>query len=509
MLQNILLKANEWNSISALGKHINVVLAAGDIDARITMQNSTTFETKLVSGMAFPVPVGFVSVAFRSEVTQQTKIWLGDLPLSYIPLELKTVGASSLTQSRKSVFFGKITELVPPRIGRGKVTVQANKAFNIGGIGSTLNSTITIQAGDSFSINTQDAIYAHSLDKDDIEVEVSKPAIPMQVNRASADVGQCDDMYFNHVLNEVMAYRGYGLKFYALSADLSTMGASLPCNGGSSFNLMIGTGRVVGDTLVILCLVGGKMTERTIELSDYSYIDKDISGGVSVGNAGHAEIYGSKYLVKYGPNSGDNVVIGSFDNSSAQVVDLSTLNWTNKIAAAAYINKDGNIAVMGRDGVCAVTEDLGVTWTSVPLSIADTYTNEKKTGIDTERGRIYLCSGSDIFYSSDGGYTYNDMIEAPMMNGRHSDIQRFGVSGGYLHILTRDGVLSYDVEAGAWDSLQLRGVVGGDITHRGLAVDNSGKVFLLLQSAGVHVIELAGEVVTVGGLGVSIMSELN
>ena len=67
MLENILINAGLHTEIAKQGKFISVVLAAGTVRARIRKVGGQVLATNLVSGMAFPVPEGFESVAFRSD----------------------------------------------------------------------------------------------------------------------------------------------------------------------------------------------------------------------------------------------------------------------------------------------------------------------------------------------------------------------------------------------------------------------------------------------------------
>ena len=149
MLHNILLQAGIQTEIAKKGKFINVVLAAGEITARIRHIDGGVLETKLISGMAFPVPEGFASVGLTSDVSQQTKVWLGDMPLTYSPSESVVVGSRALSSHGVELYHNQITEILPARNGRGKITLQADKEFHLAGAGGTLNNAIKIPAGEN------------------------------------------------------------------------------------------------------------------------------------------------------------------------------------------------------------------------------------------------------------------------------------------------------------------------------------------------------------------------
>lgn len=173
MLHNVKINAGQHTEIAKQGKFINVVLAAGEIEARIHISGGQAFQTKLVSGMAFPVPQGFQSASFSSDTSQQMKIWLGDLPLTYSPLEAKFVGASAVKSSSGVIGYGTPKVLVPPLAGRGKVTISAKEDIYIGGVGLTPKNAVLVPANQPVSIATQGAIYGYSDNPDNTTVEVA------------------------------------------------------------------------------------------------------------------------------------------------------------------------------------------------------------------------------------------------------------------------------------------------------------------------------------------------
>lgn len=163
MLHNVKINAGQHTNIAKQGRFINVVLAAGVIEARIRLNDGQMFQTQLVSGMAFPVPNGFQSASFSSSSDQQVKVWLSDLPLTYSPLESRVVGSSAVVSSAHKVYYGKVTELIPAESGRGKVVISPQEDIYIGGVGVVPTSAIKIDAGTRFEISTQGALHAYSL----------------------------------------------------------------------------------------------------------------------------------------------------------------------------------------------------------------------------------------------------------------------------------------------------------------------------------------------------------
>jgi len=209
MLHNILLKAGEYTEIAKQGKFLNVVLAAGEITVRIRMSDLSTFETKLISGMSFPTEKEFQSVAFTSDTSQQTKVWVGDLPLSYSPMNSKVVGSSALRSGFGRSFYGEPSVLLGAESGRGKVTLSSLEDFFVGGKGVTKDSAIKIDAGSVFSISTQGAIYSFTDNQSDIRKEVGEPSIPLSFIDSELVVSGGSCLYYSS-FDDTLIFRKSG-----------------------------------------------------------------------------------------------------------------------------------------------------------------------------------------------------------------------------------------------------------------------------------------------------------
>ena len=92
---------------------------------------------------------------------------MGDLPLTYSPLESKTVGSSSLVSSVAKTYFGEIAPLLPAQSGRGKVTIYPQSDIFIGGSGLSKTNAIKILGGQKFEISTQGEVNAEIDTKSD------------------------------------------------------------------------------------------------------------------------------------------------------------------------------------------------------------------------------------------------------------------------------------------------------------------------------------------------------
>jgi hypothetical protein len=167
MLHNVLLKAGFSTEIAKQGRFLNVVLAAGEVEARIRLVTGEVLQTNIVSGMAFPVSQGFISVSFLSGETQKVKVWLGDLPLTYSPIESKIVGSTALISTVAKASFGDAKQLLPERVGRKSLTINSSKSLFVGSSDVRPSSAIEIPANTNFTLDTQAALWGYSSDKTD------------------------------------------------------------------------------------------------------------------------------------------------------------------------------------------------------------------------------------------------------------------------------------------------------------------------------------------------------
>jgi hypothetical protein len=167
MLHNVLLKAGFSTEIAKQGKFLNVVLAAGEVEARIRLITGEVLQTNIVSGMAFPVSQGFISVSFLSSETQKVKVWLGDLPLTYSPIESKIVGSTALISTVAKASFGDAKQLLPERVGRKSLTINSSKSLFVGSSDVRPSSAIEIPANTNFTLDTQASLWGYSSDKTD------------------------------------------------------------------------------------------------------------------------------------------------------------------------------------------------------------------------------------------------------------------------------------------------------------------------------------------------------
>jgi len=404
MLHNILLKANEWNSISKQGKYLNVVLAAGDISARITLLNNSTFETKLVSGMAFPIPDGFQSVAFLSETSQQTKIWLGDLPLTYTPNELITVGSKSMQSTQKELVYGELTTLLPARVGRGKATLQADKDFYLGGTGSSVGSAIKISAGTLFEFSTQGAVFGYSIDQNDTPHYFNNVDLPLSELPVKTVLSEVSHLVYNPVSTR-MIYQRQGYLYHANKDDFS--GETLitnPLNGSmiSSQDIIIEE-----DGFTLFGFDDVRLTKVKFLFDDYSYVATEIANTPANAGAYNIDIKGNEFVL-----AASNMKLwrGSLDGGNYAEISLVTYP---AIATANHIRFLANgdlIAFQQSTGDYAITSDDGVNWSQHQL-LSYSGMAPKQASLDPVTGFLYMPSAGtfDLVVSKDNGVSWSNV----------------------------------------------------------------------------------------------------
>lgn len=476
MLQNILLKAGEWNSIAKQGKFINVVLAAGDISARITKLNNQTFETKLVSGMAFPIPDGFQSVAFLSDVSQQTKVWLGDLPLTYSPIESKTVGSSTLNSTVKEAYSGQANILLPAKMGRNKITISPEKPIKVGGVGVTTSSGIKIAAGEVFSLQTQGAVYA---------IEDSG-GYPMRYTATLTDGDIAVPLSAGPSLKNGLAVSPDGKTLFSVSSggtsvymyDAETMESKGSVAG---FGTVVGYAvTVIGDDIVWSATGSGApwYTLNMITL-EHGY---EVVNSVTNSRAEHSAARG-----------GTRFCVDGFFNA---MVDVGG-GWTTNVITGAFgniygcdIDVNGDLYAVTQTQLCKSIDD-GVTWQITPLP--KNSTGEHALSIDESDGKMYLVTTSGLYSSIDGGATFAIEVGGAGMNAVEAS---FGTV-----VVTNSNHINFKFGDGEWVSYvkylqQVRGLCIG-----------KGRVFVGTSNSGMLV--FSGEPVAVGGLKVAVMEEVN
>jgi len=491
MLHNILLKAGEYTEIAKQGKFLNVVLAAGEITARIRMNDLSTFETKLVSGMAFPVPQGFQSVAFFSDTSQQTKIWLGNLPLTYAPMESKVVGSSALQSRKEKTFFNKPTITVESASGRGKIILQAEKDFFVGGAGMSISNSVKVKSGDLFSLNTQGAIYTYSGDDEDKEV-LTSDILPLN-NSSAVDFGaaQVHAPLYNHITDEVIFFSGGVVS----RIDRGLLSSSIVIVTGLESNTTTPNQRpfIDNDNLVLFGFKSGDFCKSVISLVDYSLeiVPLVVSAPFTIFQT--VFNHGDEFLVLDGLAT-KKIYKGNLDGASTVEVINSPLTASKN----GFLLADGGVCVVDNDYArLHVTHDNGVTWVIRLLPGGITY-GHWLVCCDAVRGYILYAkdSVSGFYLSKDNALSWEYIS---IVSGK--SLYSLYCVDGVVFCGLGGGVAVYDVDTLSSEEIgDLGNVLGFTPSSAGLAFADGGAGTLL---------EFSGVQKTVGGMGISILEEIN
>jgi hypothetical protein len=500
MLHNIKIIKGLSTELAKKGQYINIVLAAGEVELRARKLNGSVFQTTVVSGMAFQIDEGFSSVSVTSDVNQQTKIWLGDVPLTYSPLELKVVGSSAMQSYGVNLFYNQITEILPARNGRGKLTLQSEKDFRIGGIGSNLNNSIQVAAGSMFEFSTQGAVFGYSTNANDLPKLVSKLGASPEISASATSMtARVDTTVYNPVFDEVISAQENG--YYRFPADTlsSHIVVSISGYGKITHNEMHSDDE--GFYLF------GLKTDKTlwaiyIAFDGYVIVSETQISAPFDGNPGwqpniaYIDIVGDRFIAF----DGYQLREGKLDGTEQGLVDISNAGGSLN---SGTINAAGEYW-FGYSGNWILTADKGVTWErGVFPTTANT--TPKSTVVDGVTGEFYVISGDHLLKSSDGGRTWGKTVVIPE-NGANA-ITAINVVGGHIYAATFNALFYYNADAGSWLSVQYDGAY-----HPiNLPIGTNGYVYICSAggSAAGNLASVAGEVELVGGMQVNVMEEIN
>jgi hypothetical protein len=498
MLQNIKLKAGLYTELAGNGRFVNVVLAAGELQIRLRSRDGSTFQTQLVSGMAFELPRGFVSAAFLSEVTQQTKVWLSDLPLTYTPVEQKIVGSTAVISNSGKAFFGNAAEMLAQRQGRKGVSIFAKEDFYIGGSDVNQINAVKVAANETTKIDTQAAIYAFSL---------NSANAPKKVVIAGSEPEILEDQSYSGV-------RSYGFSSAAMAAPQAGIVDKVYVLGMSGVNTVTNDELRFGETVFTGSMQG--------------------EGGADT-SAGYNNHY-------YGiTKSGNALTLVDVDMATGDYVESVIYTHTESIAITRFRVNNGRIALAcnsaGYDGF-ALVGDLGgemvlkpfpaafgtagdmqllstgavvVTKTahtshsnlndagfSVPVATPYESFNINFLSLDRANDTIYIQFSNFISKSENMGVSWEAAflgVDSPIASVSVND--NSAIIAAYYKVFISDGYgglveVPYPTEAG--------------MNASSAFPTPTGEVYIT-DNSNIHILQ--GETKTVGGLDVAIMEEIN
>jgi hypothetical protein len=496
MLNNIKLNAGAYTELAITGRFINIVLAAGEIQARMRLKNGSTFQTKLVSGMSFELPEGFVSAAFLSETGQQTKIWLSNLPLTYSPLESRIVGASGLASSSAKVLYGAAKMIKPATVGRAKLTVFAPDDIYVGGVGLTAASAVKVSAGTTRDFSTQSALFGYT---DKSIYQGKEIAKPMVVN--DMPLAKTIDNYWkgqvHYSTERDYLYIGYENGYRVVDAKTYELirwhgfanVRKAPVEYSATRYWSEFNGRLY---TVVSCAYDTVLIEIDMELDSHKNI----------------------MLWDDGINDVQDYFLDFNNNQSAVILDqkkLITGNMENAIEVTPPANMVSDtlraVVILGGELYLysrhyqVKSADMGLTWgtvTGLPFSLV----SWGGIQLDEITGLFYGCDQWEIYTSLNGVNWVHSYDHAHSKN-----IYDIFVAGGYFYGVGEKYLVT-SIDAGkTWHEQDLDILGIGTTGSMCVTAASNGRVYISNAETGLHV--FSGEAVTVGGLDIAIMEEIN
>lgn len=498
MLNNIKINAGLYTEKAGTGRHINIVLAAGEIEARVRMSNGETFQTTLISGMSFEVPRGFVAVAFTSDVSQQTKVWLSDLPLTYSSQDSRVVGSSAVESYSKKVMFSTPTELLSAKAGRGKSLISASEDIKIGGVGVSPSSAVNIPANVPFEISTQGALFAYSenpANAGSVVVSIGDTGFKTSESGVVAQTGQ---MVYAERDSEFLIISGGTINRYK-AADFSfiqsinvgvhgtfppydNMNSPMQKSGDDYYSFVSKNGstslikydsKTKGFTEVNVAATGGEVEDFKVDTANNrSCVLVVLSSGVRELHFGTLDSW-SVYAV---PD------FGSFD---ATILSMFGADYIGVYGLQNMIESlDGGVSF-------SAVKPIGFNLSTVVLE-------------DKQTGFFYTKTNTNLIKRSTDGIVFGDLYQATF------NIYSLYVAGGYIYGVGEGGFVYSDDGGETFTNYTFESITGDANKNTLYSVDTSPDGFVYVLDYGSSTVyRLGGESVPVGGLDVAILSEVN
>jgi hypothetical protein len=498
MLNNIKLNAGAYTELAITGRFINIVLAAGEIQARMRLKNGSTFQTKLVSGMSFELPEGFVSAAFLSETAQQTKIWLSNLPLTYSPLEAKMVGSNAIKSSHSKVGYGAPQLLASATAGRGKITVSGKEDFFIGGEGVNALSAVLVPAYTPVTLNTQGAIYGYT---DQPEKAVMKTATADSVEdfkfQTLIPYAGFTVIFYSDLTGSYYTISGGGIqersvvdytviKTYPISENgdvVDTDNSACPSyiEHGGLFYIVIAANS--GMHLITFDPVEQVIKETKLTAASGKVIDYKL------------DVERNKLTMLIDFDGVDKLFDGSLDAISEKAVPEISIYGLRAI----LVMGDNEYILYGYD-FYAKSIDSGVTWAAKqPMAFNFSYWGG--VTLDKTTGYVIASSQFSAFRSVDG----ENWTEVYAFSGNK---YQWFVGGGQVYAVGELNMIFSNDGGNTWGSLSLSPwYTGANNATNDVFPTASGQLFIINNSEGT--LRFGGDVSVSGGINVALLEEIN
>jgi hypothetical protein len=440
MLYNIKINAGQYTEEAKQGKFINLIFADGEITARIRMMDGQVFQTPIVSGMSFPVPVGFVSVSFSGSETQQIRVWLSNLPLDYVSNETKAVGSSVLRSSVGAVGFGSPVQLMPVSIGRKKITLNPEKAIFIGALNTTASSAIPLKANENFTIETQGAVYGFSDNKADKVKEIADLSqgvlepdsevfwADTNINKGSLTYLSGADRYISFVGNQLYVRDVNSNTYISPITDIS---------GDGDFGRMMNDDVVYFQVTHLRIINNNDATLRSV-MSFFAAAPSHITV-----NPTNDFIFSSR----------GNFTDGGFESDGAAVIDNPIANSSDNTIQGCRYSPSGLLIIISDNYFCTSADD-GVTWSALrnlPVMYKVVGGQTTLTANELNGYFYYAATDDNVYFSADGGVSFSLFKENPFVN--NALITGIHAIGNSVALIAYNG-LSYTDDGVNWSETE-------------------------------------------------------
>lgn len=464
MLKTITLTAKQWSRpLAGVGHHINVVLAAGTIKC-LLRQDDDSFQTDLVSGMAFRTNEQYSQAQFYSEISQTIKVWVGQLPLNYSPLDARVVGANALESRLAQTFFNEPSVLLPAQAGRGKVTISCLEDIYVGGVGLTKQNAIKVSAGVPFSISTQGAINAFTTSNAYVKSESAELTLPPEQGEVIPSSESTYHLLAYSKHNARIIFRQNGRIYSAEPNNITASKTQLISTSVSEHSVVHGDklyslGYTNKHTLYVIDLTTGQITSTGLMAAGVG--NGTVSWNISAtGDIAISNSYGG-YKLYVGDING--VVEKALPSDMTAITGLVwapsgdlLVHAANEMARSknkgdSFLAKQAiSVGTMSfqsmkvaRNGVMihAQTSDIyrsiddGATWTKV----ADIAASGITELIHDISGQVFAIDDKDFYHSSNNGETF--VKYADFFTGQSSPRTIMTASDGNVYFNRFDGNL--------------------------------------------------------------------
>lgn len=512
MLFDLKLSDGFWNQINREARHINIVLAAGEIQVRFVSKKGANYQTKMVQGMALELPK-FDRVEIKGETDQQIKVWVSDVPLSYSPDSSRQVGSNALRSSVGYVYSGYPHALLPAEIGRNKITLTPQQDIYIGGTNLNTKNGVLLKAGQVFSMATQGAVYALET-TGNFQPYFTALVPPSEILNKLGETPLNEQPTLKIYHENRDRTRGWGFRgsqnqtAFLYEYDPATREPTGFSASFGSNQFYTSSYRQRGDLLVNWNNTYLRIFDMNTGTFEMSY--------PSIGNGEKIQAYAFNGQYEYVATNAGVVhrrLIGQPDENWAQYADAVPITMGNLYALRGF-----DVLSTGRI-IWANTEQLwfkdeGGVWTQ------GNYYGEAVTGadnvsqmqIDHSSDALYAIEKDAVVVSFDGGeswqteYSYTDNLD---FNGRAPT--RMEVLNGAILICGIEGYGYRDPISGTWTT---RDLPFGQRNAARCCLNLSGTAYFHLQANDQRYetslfLDGRGTPSPVGGLPVSIMAEVN